>query len=148
MFRVAVVGTGVVGSALALLLQGKGHTITGVCSKTGLSASRLAERLGCTCSSKPEHLLNQGEVVLLATPDRELEGVARQLAESGMVRENQVFFHFSGALPADILSPLKERGGIIGAIHPLQAFASVEKAVSNLKGSLFAFQGDERASEG
>jgi len=91
--------------------------------------------------------LAQAEVVFLATPDRELGDVAGNLADSGRVEEGQVFFHLSGALPADILTPLREKGAAVGSVHPLQSFASVENAITNLKGSFFAFQGDEKAAE-
>jgi predicted short-subunit dehydrogenase-like oxidoreductase (DUF2520 family) len=53
----------------------------------------------------------------------------------------------SGALPAEILAPLKERGAAVGSLHPLQSFASVEQAAANLPGSFFAVQGDDRAIE-
>jgi len=145
MYRVAIIGTGVVGSAVALLLRQKGYLITAVCSKNGVSASKLAEIVGCRYTLKAAEAIPGAEIILLATPDRELEKMAFLLAGSGQVGKGQLFYHMSGALPAEILNPLREKGGAVGSIHPLQSFASMEGAVANLPGSFFAVQGEEAA---
>ncbi|PKM81400.1 MAG: DUF2520 domain-containing protein [Firmicutes bacterium HGW-Firmicutes-14] len=147
MNRIAVIGTGIVGSAVALLLGQKGYPVTGVCSKTGVAASQLAACIGCPVFDEPAEALPSAEVIFITTPDREVENIAYQLAESGRVKTGQVFFHMSGALPAEILTPLTKKGAAAGSIHPLQSFASVEKAAANLAGSFFAIQGEERAVE-
>jgi len=145
MCHVAVIGTGVVGSAVALLLRQKGYTVTGVCSKTGVSAAGLAAELGCKSTTVPGDIITEADIVFLTTPDRELSSVASRLADSGTVNNKHIFYHMSGALPAEVLSPLKEKGAAIGAAHPLQSFATIEKAIANLPGSFFAIQGDNRA---
>lgn len=145
MCHVAVIGTGVVGSAVALLLRQKGYTVTGVCSKTGVSAAGLAAELGCRSTTVPGDIITEADIIFLTTPDRELSSVASRLADSGTVNNKHIFYHMSGALPAEVLSPLKEKGAAIGAAHPLQSFATIEKAIANLPGSFFAIQGDSRA---
>lgn len=147
MYKVGVIGTGVVGSALAILLQRQGHVITGVCSKNGISASELAKSLGCRHCNSPIQVLDESEIIFITTPDRELRGTAALLASSGMVGDRQIFYQMSGALPAEVLQPLSEAGGTIASVHPLQSFASVNKAIDNLPGSFFAVQGEERAVE-
>lgn len=147
MFRVAVIGTGKVGSAVALLLNKKGHNITAVCSKNGVSSAALAKIIKCAAVTKPESVLKDAEIILLATPDRELSRMVNSLTASGNVREQHVFLHMSGALPAEVLRPLTQYGAKAGSLHPLQACATVETALSNLPGSFYAVQGDERAVE-
>ncbi|MHB9094131.1 MAG: Rossmann-like and DUF2520 domain-containing protein [Eubacteriales bacterium] len=147
MFRVGVIGTGVVGSAVALLLRQKGYDFTGVCSKSGVSAARLAASLGCKFYSDPADVLVDARIVFLTVPDREIDQLARRLADSEYVNNEHVFFHMSGALPAEVLHPLQEKGSAIGSLHPLQSFASIEKAVENLPNSFFAVQGDAAAAE-
>lgn len=145
MLKVGFIGTGTVGSAISLLLHKKGYTITGVCSKSGISSAALAGQLGCINYDNPWEVLPGSGVVFLTVPDRELGGLAHCLAESGAVSGEHVFLHMSGAMPAEVLQQLKEKGAAIGSIHPLQSFATVEKAVENLPGSFFAVQGDEEA---
>ncbi|WP_418791361.1 Rossmann-like and DUF2520 domain-containing protein [Phosphitispora sp. TUW77] len=145
MYRVGVIGTGVVGSAVAILLQDKGHKVTGLYSKTGISAANLAGRLGCTTFANPEQVLGYAEVIFLTTPDSELDYIVSLLAESGLVKEKHHFFHMSGALPAEVLVPLREQGGNICSLHPLQSFAGIEQALVNLPGSFFSVQGDAAA---
>lgn len=53
----------------------------------------------------------------------------------------------SGALPAEVLTPLREQGGVICSLHPLQSFAGIQQALVNLPGSFFAVQGDASAME-
>jgi len=136
-----------VGSAVAILLQRKGHHITGLSSKNGVSAANLAESLGCRYCSEPVQVLVDSDIVFITTPDRELGRVADRLASSGRVEEHQIFYQMSGALPAAVLQPLSHAGGTIASVHPLQSFASVAKAIDNLPGSFFAVQGEEKAVE-
>lgn len=147
MYKVGIIGTGVVGSAVAILLQQKGHTITGVCSKNGVSAADLAQSLGCRYCSEPVQVLLESEIIFITTPDRELGEVAALLASSGRVEDHQIFYQMSGALPAEVLQPLSQAGGVIASVHPLQSFANVTKAIDNLPGSFFAVQGEEKAVE-
>lgn len=147
MLKIGVIGTGVVGSAIALLLRQKGHIITGVCSKNGITAAKLAASVECQCYHNPIDILSDGEIIILSTPDRELEGLAHLLADSGRVKAEQVFYHMSGVLPAQVLHPLQDAGATVGSIHPLQSFATIEKAIENIPGSFFAIQGDDKASQ-
>lgn len=147
MCKIGFIGTGTVGSAIALLLHEKGYTITGVCSKKGFSSAALADKLGCSNLEEPAEVLAGTQVVFLTVPDGQLDGMAYHLAESGKVSGEHIFLHMSGALPAEVLAPLKELGAAVGSLHPLQSFASIEKAVDNLPGSFFAVQGDEKAVE-
>jgi len=147
MYNVGIIGTGIVGSAVAILLQRNGHIITGVCPKTGVSAGDLAQSLGCRYCTDPVHVLTESEIIFITTPDRELGGIAELLANSGQVAAKQIFYQMSGALPAEVLLPLSQAGGTIASVHPLQSFANVTKAIDNLPGSYFAIQGEEKAVE-
>lgn len=145
MYKLGIIGTGVVGSALALILKSKGYELTGVCSKGGSSSARLASTTGAKSCQEPAEVLDKAEVIFIATPDRAIAEVAGLLAESGLVRKDQVFFHLSGALSAAVLSPLKELGALTASMHPLQSFARTEQAVSQLRGVYYAVQGEPEA---
>lgn len=147
MFKIAFIGAGTVGSSVALLLKKKGYDITGVCSKGGISAKELSLRLEITAYEAPEEVLRGADVIVIATPDRSIEDIAVRLSQSNMVKEGQIFFHMSGALPIDVLNPLKKNKALIGSLHPLQSFAGIEQAMSGLEGSFFAVQGEPEAME-
>ena len=145
MDRVGIIGTGVVGSALALLLGEKGYKITAVFSKSGASAAKLAAELGCRQASSAEEVVSLAKIIFLTTPDRVIGSLAAELRKTNTVLRGKTFFHMSGAFPAEELKPLSESGAAIGSIHPLQSFASTEVAIQNLPGSFYALQGDEEA---
>lgn len=147
MYKIGIIGTGVVGSALAIMLKSKGHEITGVCSRSGNSSAQLAVMTGAKSCQEPKNVLEEADVVFIATPDRAIGDVAVVLSESGLVRENQIFLHLSGALPAEILSPLNKYGVSIASMHPLQSFAQTEQAISQLPGVFYAVQGQPDAVE-
>lgn len=84
------------------------------------------------------------DVVLLATPDEALDSVARELAElSGKQCRAKVFLHASGALTAEVLSPLRRCGAGVGSIHPMQTFTG--KRTPKLRGVIFTVEGDSKA---
>lgn len=145
MFRIGIIGTGVVGSAVALVLHSKGHVISGVCSKNGLSSAELAEKINTRCYAEPEEFLQESDIILITTPDREIGTIAENLSKTRVVRKNHVCLHMSGALPASVLQPLQVLGVSIGSVHPLQSFAGITQAVDNLPGTFFAVQGDPKA---
>ncbi|HWI54748.1 MAG TPA: DUF2520 domain-containing protein, partial [Desulfobacteria bacterium] len=145
MYKLGIIGTGVVGSALALILKSKGHELAGVCSKNGSSSAELASMTGAKSCQDPTEILEKAEVIFIATPDRAIAEVAGLLSDSGLVRQSQVFFHLSGALPASVLSPLSKSGASIASMHPLQSFAQTEQAVNQLMGVFYAVQGEPEA---
>lgn len=145
MFRIGIIGTGVVGSAVALVLNSKGHIISGVCSENGLSSADLAEKVNARCFSEPEDLPGQADIIFVTTPDRVIGKIAERLSKTRSVTRDHIFFHMSGALPASVLQPLQLLGASVGSIHPLQSFAGINQAVNHLSGTFFAVQGDPKA---
>lgn len=142
---IAVVGAGKVGSALALLLNRQGYPVAGVASKSITSARRVAEELKVPATDKPEEVTAGADVVFITTPDREIAGVAGDIAQKGGFRPGQVVFHTSGAHPADEVGAARRSGALAGSLHPLQSFADVKMAMESLPGSYFALEGDGEA---
>jgi predicted short-subunit dehydrogenase-like oxidoreductase (DUF2520 family) len=84
------------------------------------------------------------DVILLATPDDVLAGVARQLAKvAGGECRGKIVLHGSGALDNSVLGALARCGAATGSIHPMQTFT--KNSTPNLKGVIFAIEGDPRA---
>ncbi len=145
MKKIAVIGAGNVGTALAQVLQDKGYALAGVCCRTEASAGRAAGRLGCTIFTDPGALARRAEIVFITTPDRSIEAVCRRLAGKEAVGPGQVVLHTSGAHSSSILASAGERGAAVLSMHPLQTFPDVEAGIRNLKGSYFTLEGDQRA---
>jgi len=143
--KIAVVGAGKVGSALALLLNRQGYPVTGVASKHITSANRVAQQLNVPATVKPEEVTAGAEVVFITTPDRVIAQVAAEIDELGGFKPGQVVFHTSGAHAADEVGAARRSGALAASLHPLQSFADVKMAMENLPGSYFALEGDQEA---
>ncbi|HVH71182.1 MAG TPA: DUF2520 domain-containing protein, partial [Candidatus Dormibacteraeota bacterium] len=107
------------------------------------ATSRRAVRFigaGKPHGSLTRHVL-VSRVILLATPDDAMTGVARELARMGGEElRGKVVLHTSGAQDSGTLAPLKECGAAVGSMHPLQTFSGV--GVPDLEGKVFAVEGD------
>ncbi|CQR72969.1 pyrroline-5-carboxylate reductase [Sporomusa ovata DSM 2662] len=141
----AIIGAGKVGDALATSLCQCGYRLTGVASRSPASAAMLAEHFAVPWSVNPVEIAQQAEVVFITTADRYIGDVAGQIAQNGGWNEGQYVYHASGALPADTLAAAKRQGAFIGALHPLQSFASRKNKGDCLSGVYFAVDGDHAA---
>ncbi len=129
--RIAVVGAGRVGTAMAVLLSRAGHEIVAVAGRTQ-TAARVATWLPGVPFLAELEAAALGEVVLLSVPDDALGQVAAELAAAGSVVAGTWVVHVAGAAGLDVLGPLGSAGARRLAVHPLQTFPDVEGAVASL----------------
>jgi predicted short-subunit dehydrogenase-like oxidoreductase (DUF2520 family) len=81
---------------------------------------------------------DNADLILITTPDDAIPFVVNQIRwHSG-----QYVIHCSGADSLDVLEPARIVGAIVGSFHPLQTFASIQKAIENLPGSTFALEAE------
>ncbi len=142
--RIAIIGPGRLGSALALELRRVGYRIgeivsgeTGTSRKKGLA---LAKAVGGKLALVGTRL--EADLVWFCVPDREIARAARQLSGAADWR-GKVALHSSGALNSDELRVLRLRGAAVASVHPLMTF--VRGSVPSLKSVPFAFEGDPAA---
>src|SRR5215831_12902173 len=138
----AIVGAGRVGRALGRRLRELGWKIGVVVAPSEASSRRAVRFIG---EGKPHAGLTRhillSQVILIATPDDAVSGVARELASMGGEElRGRVVLHTSGARDSRVLGPLREFGAATGSIHPLQTFTGV--GVPDLAGKVFAVEGD------
>lgn len=140
MESIGIVGAGTVGTALATRLSQKGYRVSAVASRTTESARRLARRVrtALVCSDA-QGVANVADLVFVTTPD----GVIPTVVSSIKWRKGQSVLHCSGADSLDVLEPARKAGAQVGVFHPLQTFASVDQAITNLAGSTFALEANE-----
>lgn len=138
--KIGFIGTGTVGTALAVRLSAKGYLVVAASDKTVSSIQRFAEIVpGCKAFERNQDVADNAELAFITTQDDAIAPVAASLKW----HKGQSVVHCSGAAPADILNPAKADGAEIGAMHPLQAFAGIDNAIDNIPGSTFGIEADE-----
>jgi predicted short-subunit dehydrogenase-like oxidoreductase (DUF2520 family) len=142
---IAIVGAGRVGRALGRRLRELGWKIGTVITRSEASARRAVRFIGAgKAHAQTTRQIVLSLVILIAAPDDEIAGVAKELARiGGEELRGKVVLHTSGALDARVLDPVKACGAAVGSMHPLQSFSGV--AVPMLEGRLFAVEGDMQA---
>jgi len=144
--RVAIVGLGRVGKSMALYLSRRGEEfLGGYCSREESTRRALEIIGGGRALSRKE--IARAELVLISTPDSEVEREAGRIAEENPVLEGKTFLHLSGSLPMDVLEPLRTRGAEVGVLHPLFPFFDLEFSLKNLEGSYAGVEGGEFVKE-
>ena len=137
---IGFIGAGMVGTALAVRLCGKGYPVVAVSSRTTTSAERLAEAVpGCRAYDSAQAVADSAQLVFITTPDDAIEKVAGEIRW----KTGQGVVHCSGADSTDILESASKNGALVGGFHPLQTFASTAHAIENIPGSTFAIEADE-----
>ena len=139
-----IVGMGRVGRTFAALLARSGAW------QPVAAVSRKGAAVWADCQSAaivPDvRSLPPADVVLVCTPDNVLEATAAALAGLAWLGSETVVVHFSGAKTIGVLDAVVKCGATVGSLHPVFAFADVEKSVCSLRGSLCALEArDERA---
>jgi predicted short-subunit dehydrogenase-like oxidoreductase (DUF2520 family) len=140
--RIAIVGAGRVGTAVAVLLARAGHEIVAAAGRTQ-TAARVAPWLPGVPFLSAIEAAALGEVVVLSVPDDALVPVASELAAAGSVAAGTWVVHVSGAAGLDVLDPLHRAGARRLALHPLQTFPDVESAIAALPGCHVAVTADD-----
>jgi predicted short-subunit dehydrogenase-like oxidoreductase (DUF2520 family) len=133
--RIAIVGAGTVGTAVAVRWREAGHTITAVAGRDA-TRERAARWLpGVDVVPLPDAATG-AELVALGVPDDAVADVATSIA--GTIPRGAWALHLSGALGLDVLAPLERDGARVLALHPLQTFADVDGALDALPGAAIA----------
>jgi predicted short-subunit dehydrogenase-like oxidoreductase (DUF2520 family) len=141
----AIVGAGRVGRALGKRLGELGWRIGAVITRseaTARAAVRVIRR-GQAHGALTRQVLN-ADLVLVATPDREMRSVALDLARIGGEEwRGKIVLHTSGAMDSSVLEPLAKLGASVGSVHPLQTFSG--KSVPPLDGVILTVEGSRGA---
>jgi predicted short-subunit dehydrogenase-like oxidoreductase (DUF2520 family) len=143
--RIAIVGPGRLGKALALELKRAGYKISEIVSRNHAGSRRKARELArdieARASTRDGAQLD-ADVVWFCVPDREIAAASRQLAPL-IDWKSKIAFHSSGALLSDELNMLRRRGVAVASVHPLMTF--VPGSMPSLEGAPFAVEGDAMA---
>jgi predicted short-subunit dehydrogenase-like oxidoreductase (DUF2520 family) len=107
----------------------------------------LADKVKAGIAVDVTQAVAEADLIFLTVPDDLVGGFAKEISRTTEPLKEKFFFHTSGVLEAEVLRPIREKGGIIGSIHPLQTFADRDHGWKALPGSWFALDGDEAARQ-
>lgn len=140
---VAIVGYGNVGRVLARAFVEAGYPLVGIVSRTTpddpwLKNNRL------TVVTRITGLPVGTGMLILCIHDDGLKGLVEEVINWSSCVKGMVVAHTAGALSAQVLEPVRKRGALPLAWHPLQTFTGDEDP-SVLKGVTFGIDGDDEA---
>ncbi len=134
--KFAIIGAGMVGTAIGFLLNKAGYQVTVVCDKSSAALKRALPYTGDNVSSKLQDIWRQADCILITTPDDAIAPACEEIAISPDIK-GKLVFHMSGAGGLDLLASAKQAGASVASIHPLQSFSSIDQAIKNIPGSYF-----------
>jgi predicted short-subunit dehydrogenase-like oxidoreductase (DUF2520 family) len=147
--EVSIIGAGRLGTALAIALSGEGYPIGSLVARRRESARRAASLLDVPTRVLVLKQLADGpapELLLIATPDDQIASVAAGLTKVEWdTKRKPIALHTSGALSAEVLSPLADQGWSIGSIHPLISVSESRAGARLFPGAYWCVEGDKRA---
>jgi predicted short-subunit dehydrogenase-like oxidoreductase (DUF2520 family) len=145
-YNFAIIGLGMVGTAIGHLLNKSGHKIIAISDKSAAALKRALPYTGGKAFHDPKEAVMKADVVLITTPDDTISSVCNEIADSQLVKEKFVF-HMSGAGGLDLLDAAKKAGAAIASIHPMQSFSSIDNAINSIPGSVFGITADKKAKK-
>jgi predicted short-subunit dehydrogenase-like oxidoreductase (DUF2520 family) len=146
--RVAIVGAGNLGAALAGSLLRAGYVIEAVIARSRGASLRQAESLakqvggGALTDASVGLVALRADVIWFCVPDAEIARAANSLAEK-LEWKGKIALHSGGVLSSDELGLLRRRGAYVASVHPLMTF--VRGSRPSLVGVAFALEGDAPA---
>ena len=142
---VSIIGSGRLGTALAVALARRGYSIRSLLArraqKARYAAGLLDEEVQVLAAKQLRSLL-PADVFLITVPD---DQIARVAAELSGLKFTATALHTSGALSAEVLAPLRERGWRIGSVHPLMSVSDAREGEAALRGGYWSVEGDQTA---
>lgn len=139
---VGFIGAGKVAKGFGKYLVNNSITVKGYYSRSFSSSEDAAKITGSCAYEDVKKIINECDLILITTPDDAIEEVCNYISQEIGFKNGQVIAHMSGATSSDILKSSKEQGCFTYSIHPLQAFADIEKSVEDLKSTPFGIEGD------
>ena len=133
---VGVIGAGRVGPVLGAALGGAGHALVGI--TPGSDPERVEAMLPGVPVLDATEVIRRSELVIVAVPHDQLEGLVAGLAEVGAWQPGQLVLHTDPAWGAGILSPAVARGAIPLAVHPAIEFSGTSMDLRALTSSYAA----------
>ena len=146
---VSVIGTGRLGTTLALALASRGYSMQSLVARQAQSARKTATLLDDdvqAVGAKDLRSLKPADVFLITVPDDQIANVAAELSQLRVnPKTRPTALHTSGALSAEVLAPLRKNGWHTGSIHPLASISDAATGEASLCLAFWSVEGDSVA---
>ncbi|ROQ37208.1 putative short-subunit dehydrogenase-like oxidoreductase (DUF2520 family) [Frondihabitans sp. PhB188] len=119
---VGIIGAGHVGPVLGAALAAAGHAVVGISAVSERSRDRADAILPGVPILPVHEIVERSELVLIAVPDDQLEGLVTGLASTNAWQAGQLVVHTSPVHGLSVLDPARAAGAIPLAIHPALQF--------------------------
>ena len=141
--NIGFIGAGKVGSAFGKYLKINGLSVVGYYSKTYSSAIMAADFTMTKPFKDIEDIVKVSDLIFITTSDDEIKNVLNNLITTNSLKKGHILVHMSGSLSSNILEKSKDFGCFNYSLHPLQSFADIDKAVSDMHKTYFTLEGDK-----
>lgn len=135
---VGVLGSQIVGIALAQALQRAGHLVIAITEADSDSEEKLSVLLPTAELVGKEKLLSTVELVILALDGEQLQREIEQLALAKAFRGGQLVIHTAAEFGYELLQPATMLGAIPIAITPAMRFTGTSLDMNRIAESCFA----------
>ncbi|MDH4209914.1 MAG: DUF2520 domain-containing protein [candidate division WOR-3 bacterium] len=137
--RIGLIGCGRVGVSITRLLK-YNNQIVGMYDRNKGKQRQAVKLLNITNNPDYWKLIDQSEVLLIATPDDIIPQVCKKMIKS--ITGTKYVFHFSGSLPADIIP--KKKNIHRASVHPFATFPK-KPAAAGRQHFFLSIEGDPQA---
>lgn len=144
--NIGFIGAGKVGCAFGKYLYDKGFKVKGYFSKSFSSSLKGAKLVKGKAFNDINFLVKESDIIFITTPDDVIKETSKTIAGLNLSL-NKIFIHMSGALSSSILRDIKDKGGYVYSLHPLQSFADIKTSVKKLSETVFSLEGDDEKKE-
>jgi predicted short-subunit dehydrogenase-like oxidoreductase (DUF2520 family) len=139
--KVGFIGAGKVGTAFGRYLHDCGEAVGGYFDRHPEKVAHAAGATGSAACRNVSEVASRSDVILITTRDDQIADACSGLCREVVLTADHAVGHMSGAHASDILSPARMQGTSVFSLHPLQAFAEEEKALSELPDTFFSLEG-------
>ena len=143
MTRVAVLGPGRAGTAVALAAADAGYDMDAVAGRSEVTLSRFLALVPGAMAMPVTEAVQSADLVVVAVPDGTVEELVRELAVADVVHPGSRWIHLAGSLGLDVLEPVRLAGAQIAACHPAQTLSDPEAGRAALDGCAWAVTATE-----
>jgi len=135
-YSFAIIGTGMVGTAIGSLLVKAGHRIASMADLSASNLKRAQHYIRARGYKDPAEAASAAECILISTRDDRILEACTDISRRTSLRGKKVF-HLSGAGGLDLLEPASRAGAAVASVHPLQSFSSIDGVIASIPGSYF-----------
>lgn len=122
---------------MAALLSERGYDVVAVFDPSEEASARASELCGALSAGSAAEVAARARVILITTPDSEVEAACASIVEGGTALGDRIVVHMSGALKLASLKAAADVGADTLSIHPVQTFADLQGAIEAIPGSTF-----------